>query len=107
MTLLADVPPGAPARGTVMARAAGENFPVASYALPRRHREHLLALYGFARLVDELGDSLAGDRLASLDWLAGELELAFEGRANHPLMTRLGRTIAACELPREPFERLI
>ena len=41
----------------VMARAAGENFPVASRALPRRLRRHLLALYGFARLVDEIGDS--------------------------------------------------
>ncbi len=41
----------------VMARAAGENFPVASRALPPWLRRHLLALYGFARLVDEIGDS--------------------------------------------------
>lgn len=40
----------------VMARASGENFPVASRLLPRRPRAHLLALYGFARLADELGD---------------------------------------------------
>ncbi len=40
----------------VMGRAAGENFPVASRVLPRRVRSHLLALYGFARLLDEVGD---------------------------------------------------
>ena len=72
-----------------MARAATENFPVASRLLPRAEREHLLAVYGFARLVDELGDSTASapeDRLAALDWLEAELDLAFAGRAEHPLM---------------------
>ncbi|MHB1469257.1 MAG: squalene/phytoene synthase family protein, partial [Solirubrobacteraceae bacterium] len=46
----------------VMARAGGENFPVASFVLPRAARGHLMAIYGFARLVDELGDSAGGDR---------------------------------------------
>lgn len=93
-----------------MARAATENFPVASRLLPRAQREHLLAVYGFARLVDELGDSTGGtpqDRLASLDWLEAELDRALAGRAEHPLMVRLGATTTACGLPREPFERLI
>ena len=40
----------------VIGRAAGENFPVASRFLPRAARGHLLAIYGFARLVDEIGD---------------------------------------------------
>ena len=56
----------------VMARAGGENFPVASRVLPRRVREHLLALYGFARLVDELGDAGAGaDRRVGLQKAGG------------------------------------
>jgi squalene synthase HpnC len=94
----------------VMARAQTENFPVASRLLPRAEREHLLAVYGFARLVDELGDSTGStpeDRLASLDWLEAELDRAFAGRAEHPLMERLGVTVTACGLPREPFARLI
>ena len=33
----------------IMARAATENFPVASRLLPRSLRVHLLAIYGFAR----------------------------------------------------------
>jgi squalene synthase HpnC len=107
MMLLADALPAPPGAEAVMARAESENFPVASRVLSRRLRTHLLAVYGFARLVDELGDAAEGDRLAALDWLQGELERAYEGRAEHPLMVRLGRTVGECELPRAPFERLI
>jgi len=91
----------------IMARAGTENFPVASRLLPRRARAHLLAIYGFARLVDELGDEAPGDRLAALDWLADELERAFAGTATHPLLAALEPTISECGLSREPFERLI
>jgi squalene synthase HpnC len=75
--------------------------------LPRRSRAHLLAIYGFARLVDELGDSAPGDRMAALDWLEAELDRCFEGRAEDPLMVRLQSTVAECALAREPFARLI
>ncbi len=100
----------------VMGRAAGENFPVASRVLPRRLRRHLLALYGFARLVDELGDSApprAADaaakqqRLAALDELERDLDRAYAGGAEHPLLRRLEPTLRECNLPRAPFARLI
>ncbi|HEX5224508.1 MAG TPA: squalene synthase HpnC [Solirubrobacteraceae bacterium] len=104
---MAHEPPGAPAAEAVMARAGTENFAVASRLLPRREREQLLAVYGFARLVDELGDAHPGDRLGALDWLEGELDAAFAGRASHPVMARLERTLATHPLPREPFVRLI
>ncbi len=104
---VADPPSGAPTAAAVMARASAENFPVASRLLPRRERAHLLAIYGFARLVDELGDAAPGDRLAALDWLSGELDRAFAGEAEHPLMAALAPTLRECSLPREPFERLI
>ncbi len=107
MMLLADAVPPAPSAREVMARAEGENFPVASRVLPARVRAHLLAVYGFARLVDELGDSAPGDRLAALDWLQAELERTYAHTAEHPLMVRLAQAVEACALPREPFERLI
>jgi len=102
-----EAPAGAPAASAVMARAESENFPVASRVLPRRVRSHLLAIYGFARLVDELGDSAPGDRLGALDWLEGELDRAYAGRAEHPLLVRLEPTLRECSLPRGPFARLI
>jgi squalene synthase HpnC len=100
-----------------MARAGGENFPVAMRLLSPRHRSALLAVYGFARLADELGDELRGDRLAALDWLGQELDAVYSGRspiggssdrlASAPLFVSLRRAVAECGLPREPFARLI
>jgi squalene synthase HpnC len=105
--LIAEAPIDAPAAEAVMARARTENFPVASRLLPARERRHLLAVYGFARLVDELGDSVVGERLAALDWIEQELDLAIRGEAVHPLLVRLGETISECALARAPFARLI
>jgi squalene synthase HpnC len=80
---------------------------VASRWLPRALRRDLLAIYGFARLADQLGDDAPGDRLALLDALEVELERAFEGRARHRLLRELGACARARALPREPFLRLI
>ena len=41
----------------VIAKAGAENFPVAARAPPApAPRRHLLAIYGFARLADDIGD---------------------------------------------------
>jgi squalene synthase HpnC len=100
-------PAGAPDGAAVMARAASENFPVAARLLAPRHRRALLAVYGFARLADELGDELDGNRLAALDWLEGELDRAYAGRARTPLLVSLQSALGELDLPREPFARLI
>jgi squalene synthase HpnC len=100
-------PPGIPSEWAVMERAGGENFPVAARVLSRKHRRGLLAVYGFARLADEIGDEFEGDRLAALDWLEGELDRAYVGQANHPLLRALQEELARHPLPRGPFARLI
>ncbi|MFI0259138.1 squalene synthase HpnC [Streptomyces sp. NPDC017056] len=139
MTRARGVPvrPGAPDDGrgdaasrTVLAKAAHENFPVAPLFLPRAWRRDLMAVYGFARLVDDIGDGdLApggedavllgldrsaagegGDRVALLDALEADLYRVFGDRAPgplHPLMRRLGPTVRRCGLTPEPFLRLI
>jgi squalene synthase HpnC len=99
--------PAIPNAQTVMGRVGSENFPVAARVLSRRDRRHLLAVYGFARLADDLGDELTGDRLAALDWLEREVDSAYAGKARHPLLARLQTTLAECALPREPLVRLI
>lgn len=90
-----------------MARARAENFPVASRLLARRTRSHLLALYGFARLVDDAGDEAVGDRLALLDEIESDLGRVWGGAARDPLIARLQPTVMACELPAGPFRALI
>jgi squalene synthase HpnC len=98
---LLDTPELALAR--IDARAKGENFPVASLLAPRDARPHLRAVYGFARLVDTIGDEFEGDRAALLDALERELD----GPPRTPIMRRVHTTIAARRLSREPFARLI
>jgi phytoene/squalene synthetase len=91
-----------PSREAVIVQAGGENFPVALWLLSPRTRRHLMAIYGFARLVDDIGDEVAGDRLALLDQIERELDAP-----RHPVMRELAGTVRECALPREPFLRLI
>jgi squalene synthase HpnC len=128
----------------VAARARTENFPIASLLFPRAVRPHLRAIYGFARLVDILGDEylgepldtprrsrfrrgasaggagkahtsskttstsdVVGDRLAALDELEHQVDACYEGEPSWEVMRILQPTIRACDLPREPFLRLI
>src|SRR4051794_11642693 len=91
----------------VARRARTENFPVASLLFPRRLRPHLRAVYGFARLVDILGDEADGDRLEALDELEREVEACYTGEPSWPGMRVLQPTIREFGLPREPFLRLI
>ena len=92
---------------TVARRARTENFPVASLLFPRRLRPHLRAVYGFARLVDILGDEIDGDRAVALDELERELERCYTGTPTWPVLSALHPTIREFALPREPFVRLI
>jgi len=67
-----------------------------------------MAIYGFARLVDQLGDDVDGDRRAHLDRLEEDLDRVYDGRQpEHPIMQRLAPSVRACSFPRGPFERLI
>ena len=99
---------GLPGESAVLPLSTQENFSVAARVLGRRTRDHLLAIYGFARLVDQLGDEAAGDRLALLDRLEAELDRVYDGEPEHPLMrTARSRRVRERDLPREPFVRLI
>lgn len=92
----------------LMVKHRAENFPVALRLLPRATRTHLLAIYGFARLADDVGDEAPGDRLALLDALDREIDRVFAGEVpQHPLMRRLVPTVRACALPEQPFRRLV
>ncbi|WP_328642142.1 squalene synthase HpnC [Streptomyces canus] len=114
---------GDPERGT-LDKAAGENFPVAPFFLPRGWRTDLVAVYGFARLVDDIGDGdlapggadarllgvsseEAEDRLLLLDAFEADLDRVFDGTPAHPLLRRLQATVRRRALTPEPFHGLI
>ncbi|MDH6485795.1 squalene synthase HpnC [Streptomyces sp. SAI-127] len=114
---------GDPERGT-LDKAAGENFPVAPFFLPKDWRTDLIAVYGFARLVDDIGDgdlapggadarllgvspAEAADRLLLLDAFEADLDRVFHGTPAHPLLRRLQTTVRRRSLTPEPFLGLI
>lgn len=47
--------------GVTLDKASAENFPVAPFFLPAAWRDDLMAVYGFARLVDDAGDGDLAD----------------------------------------------
>lgn len=97
-----------PAPDEVLAQATDENFTVAGLIVGARRQAHLRAIYGFARLVDDVGDEASGDRGALLDEIEAELDRIYAGqRPRHPLMTRLSLSIRDCSLPEPPFRRLV
>ncbi|MEU7303245.1 squalene synthase HpnC [Streptomyces sp. NPDC007206] len=112
-----------PERAT-LDKATSENFPVAPFFLPRAWRADLMAVYGFARLVDDIGDgdlapggadarllgvsaTEAEDRLALLDAFETDLRRVFDGTPRHPLLRRLQPTARRRSLTPEPFLGLI
>lgn len=89
-------------------RQRAENFPVALRVLPRRYRTHLEAVYGVARVVDDLGDEAAGDRTAGLLAFRADLARVWSGGdPADPVLRRLVPTVRACGLAEEPFDRLV
>jgi squalene synthase HpnC len=97
-----------PSAEGVMAQTGAENFPVALWLLGPRRRAQLRSLYGFARLVDDVGDEAPGDRLVLLDAIEADVDRIYAGdRPTHELLRRLAPTIAELNLPDAPFRRLI
>jgi squalene synthase HpnC len=93
-----------------MGRAGSENFRVASRLLPTRRRADLLAVYGFARLVDQIGDAYPGDRLAALQRVRDQTTwaLADPGADGvHPLIAGAARTVTALGTDASPLWDLI
>jgi squalene synthase HpnC len=100
--------PDAPDARALRGREHHENFPVALRLLPRRHREALHAVYGFARTVDELGDSFPGDRVAALHEFDADLDRLWAGEPpHHPVLHRLRPVVHEHHLAEQPFHDLV
>lgn len=99
-----------------LARAHDENFPVASWLLPAGMRRHVAAVYAFARVADDFADEgeCAPDaRHACLSRWESHLREAAAGRPvqarpdEAAIFAALGRTMAECRLPLDPFTDLL
>ena len=96
------------------ARASGENFPVALRLLPTSRRGYLMAVYGFARTTDDIGDRAPpGQRMRLLDELEDDLRRLYAGRGTGDarpesrVVRALGPAVTDCGIPIQPFLDLI
>ena len=108
-------------------KAAAENFPVALRFLPRRYRDHLMAVYAYARTVDDIGDEAPRDQrmtlLAGLEEDLGRLyagtgtraaaatsggaRAGAAGQPRDPSVRGLAGVVTDCGIPPQPFLDLI
>jgi squalene synthase HpnC len=92
-------------------KAATENFPVALRLLPRRYRAHLLAVYNFARTVDDIGDEAPADqRLQLLGDMDADLTNLYAGQwgwPQNPVVRGLAGVVTDCAIPVQCFRDLI
>ncbi|MGO8792673.1 MAG: squalene synthase HpnC, partial [Terriglobia bacterium] len=85
-----------------------ENFPTASYLVPRDKRDALAAVYAFARYADDVADEPGVEnRLEKLaDWRA-KLMGCYEGKTDHPVFLALRDSAQRFRLSRANFENLL
>lgn len=100
-----------PQLDAVLAKSAHENFPVGPGFLPAQLRADLMAIYGYARFVDDIGDEVGGSddaRLQMLDFVDADVTALFTGRhPGLPPVQALVAPVRAGRLPEQPLRRLI
>ncbi|MCD2516639.1 squalene synthase HpnC [Massilia sp. G4R7] len=88
-----------------------ENFPVASFLLPRRLVPAVEAIYAFARSADDIadeGNATPPERLAELERYGRELEAIERGAVPaEPMFARLAGVVAQYRLPVKPMHDLL
>jgi phytoene synthase len=93
-------------------REHGKTFHLMARVLGAERGNAIAALYGFARVADDLVDEPApGDTperiRAKLRWMQEELRRAVSGESREPRFAVLGRTIRRYGIPLEPFDDLV
>ncbi len=92
-----------------LAGSRSENFPVASWLLPRELRQHFCNVYAYCRWADDLGDEVGDPQqsLALLAWWREQLGRCYQNETQHPVFVALRQTITRFDIPQQPFADLI
>jgi len=94
-----------------VARSHYENFPVASWLVPKHLRIHVATIYNFARRADDLadeGDARAEERIASLEKMGKSLDNCLnEKPVDDYLFMALANTIVQHQLDPALFHDLL
>jgi squalene synthase HpnC len=87
-----------------------ENFPVASFFIPKKFRKHVAVIYRFAREADDIadeGNSTADTRIAQLDEYENCFILAMGNEYKTPFWQALHHTIKIYSLTPDLFTDLL
>ncbi len=87
-----------------------ENFPVASFLIPKSLRKHVAIIYWFARTADDIadeGEMKPEERLKKLENFENRLTELLNGNFSNPFELALHSTIEAKNLSQENFYNLL
>ncbi len=93
-----------------LAKSHYENFPVASFFIPKDKRPYVWSLYAFARTADDFadeGNEPPERRIEMLNDWNEQLDECYNGRAIHPIFVALSETVRKCRIPKQPLVDLL
>jgi hydroxysqualene synthase len=93
-----------------IAKSHYENFPVASWFVPKELRKYIWAIYAFARIADDYADEpgyTLAERIDNLSQWGRFLEESYHGNPTHRVFAALAETAERFQIPIELFQNLL
>jgi len=93
-----------------IARSHYENFPVASWFVPKEIRKYIWAIYAFARIADDYADEpgyTLAERMDNLNQWGQYLDECYNGNPTHRVFAALADTVERFQIPVELFQNLL
>ena len=93
-----------------IARSHYENFPVASWFVPKEIRKYIWAIYAFARIADDYADEpgyTLAERMDNLFQWEQYLDECYNGNPTHRVFAALADTVERFQIPVELFQNLL
>ncbi len=85
-----------------------ENFPVGSMLFPKNIRQHIFAIYSFARIADDIADEMTDEPIDKRIETLSNYENLINGKVEgNPIFMALQNTIREMALPVLPFQKLL
>jgi squalene synthase HpnC len=93
-----------------IARSHYENFPIASWFVPKEIRKYIWAIYAFARIADDYADEpgyTLAERIDNLSQWGQYLDECYNGNPTHRVFAALADTVERFQIPVELFQNLL
>lgn len=87
-----------------------ENFPVASFFIPKHLRPAVAVIYAFARTADDFADEgtrMPEERLRALDEWERKLDACDQGTVDHPVFIALADVLSSFHIPKQLLSDLL